>query len=174
MNKICNKTSVNVRVSDAETNETLFEDHNLFVTTGRVFLSQLIRGVLSGFGVEYYSCDLAEGSAVPVSDDIDVTYDSSTTVSAVRSASYPIELSGEPTGVHFRFTYTNNESPSRNVVIRELGLFYRPDAGAYFPARDPSDSDATKGTMLARLKTTLNSIVVSNAKAVTIDWKIIF
>jgi len=174
MDKICKKSRVNVIVRDKETGEVLFEDHNLFVISGRQFLAQLVRGVLSGFGVEYYTCDLAEGSSIPEHEDIDISFDPSTTVSAVRSASYPIELSGEPTGVHFRFSYENYEIPARSVVIRELGLFYRPDAGAFFPARDPDDSEGTRGIMLARLKTTLNSIVVSEGKALTIDWKIIF
>ena len=57
-----------------------------------------------------------------------------------------------------------------DVTIKELGLFYRPDS-ASFPQRLTAPE---VGTMLARIKTTLSSIVVGDTRTITIDWKIIF
>lgn len=168
MKELFKYTRVNVRIADKDTGELLFKDHNLFVDTGRVFIAEAIRGTISGATINpaAFVCDLGDSGATPTINDVDLT-------SPVLDACLPIvgspaALSGQPTGVAFNFVYAN--AGALDVTVREFGLFYRVDSND-FPRRG---TPSTPGPMLARLKTTLSSIVISPARSITIEWKILF
>jgi len=169
MKDILKYTKVNVKVTDKETDKTLFRGHNLFVTSGRIFIAETFMGTISGNVINptLFACDLGADAGTPVIDDVDlISY--IPTCSVGVTAGYPAALSGSPTGIHFRFSFVNGTGG--DVTIKELGLFYRPDS-ASFPQRLTAPE---VGTMLARIKTTLSSIVVGDTRTITIDWKIIF
>lgn len=168
MKELFKYTRVNVTVKDKETGKLLFEDHNLFVDTGRVFIAQAIRGAISGATINplAFVCDLGDSGATPVLGDTDLT--SPILDVCLPTIGSPAAFTGQPTGVIFNFSYTN--SGAIDVTVRELGLFYRVDSND-FPKRG---TPSTPGIMLARLKTTLSSIVISVSRTVTIEWKIIF
>ncbi len=171
MKEILKYSKVNVRVTDNDIGKILFEDHNLFVDTGRTFIAQSIKGTISGGPItpSYFVCDLGDNATTPTVNDIDLANYLSPNSIAVNTPTYPADFAGQPTGVHFQFLYTN--ATGLDVTVRELGLFYRPDSDQ-FPLRH--SITAAPGTMLARLKTTLSSIVISNTRTITIDWKVIF
>jgi hypothetical protein len=167
MEEILKYTKVNVCIKD-EDEKILFEDHNLFVDSGRVFIADILRGAIS-FNPIYFVCDLGTGTTTPVASDTDlVTYTSPLSIQ-INTPSYPIALLGTATGIHLQFIF-NNTGFGGDQTIRELGLFYRANSND-FPRRG---TPVSLDTMLARLKTTLNSIVVGNTRTITIDWKIIF
>jgi hypothetical protein len=178
MEKILKYTKANVRVTD-ETGAILFEDHNLFVDSGRALIAQIFMGTSPygpGFDYTKIVCDLGNNSTPPAIDNIDLAmisppFSAYPIASIGIYAGYPVPLSGEPTGVHFQFRYT----ASGDQTIKELGLFYRPYVvgSPTFPERGDNTALYT-GTMITRLKTTLSSIVVGNGRIITIDWKIIF
>jgi hypothetical protein len=173
MNELLKYTRVNVRIKDKETQELLFDGHNLFVETGRAFIAETFKGQISGGVIQpgAFVCDLGDDGTTPVATDIDLyNYNSADELSVGVSPTYPADLAGSPTGIWFRFDFVNNTGIDQ--TIRELGLFYRPDSDD-FPKRGTSPS-TMKGTMLARLKTTSSSLVVGNSRTITIDWKIIF
>lgn len=161
-------TMANVKVKDKKTGEILFADHNLFVDTGRVFIAEALRGAISGAVINPFAfvCDLGDSAATPVVTDVDLTSPILDACIAITGA--PAAFAGEPTGVIFNFDYTNGGVS--DITIRELGLFYRVDSND-FPRRG---TPSTPGPMLARLKTTLSSIVISPTKAITIQWKVVF
>lgn len=171
MSGILKYTRVNVQVADRQTGEILFKDHNLFVETGRTFIAQAMKGTISGGPItpSYFVCDLGDDATTPTVNDIDLINYLSPNSIAVNTPTYPADFPGQPTGVHFQFLYTN--TTGLDVTVRELGLFYRPDSDQ-FPLRHTIT--AAPGTMLARLKTTLSSIIISNTRSITIDWKVIF
>lgn len=169
MKELLKNSRINVQIRDKETGETIFNGHNLFVDQGRAFIADALRAAISGATIQpgYYACDFGDGSTTPTTDDIDLV--SFLTLSAALVGGYPAAMAGEPTGIHFQFTFTNGGA---DATVRELGLFYRPDTDDY-PNRG-SDPTNMKGTMLARLKTTSSSIVIGSTRTVTIDWKILF
>jgi hypothetical protein len=171
MKEIFKYAKVNVQVTDNATSKIIFEDHNLFVDTGRIFIAQSIKGTISGGPItpSYFVCDFGNNATTPTINDIDLASYLSPNSIAVNTPTYPADFAGQPTGVHFQFLYTN--ATGLDVTIRELGLFYRPDSDQ-FPLRH--SITAAPGTMLARLKTTLSSIVIGNTRTITIDWKVIF
>jgi len=165
MNNTLKYAKVNVRVSD-ESGKTLFEDHNLFVDTGRKFIADLLTETIASFDKTLFACDLGTDSTTPVPGDVDlVVY--AVTAEPGLVATYPLAIDGEPSGIWFQFSFES----AGEQTIRELGLFYRPDSDD-FPNRHTVTG--APGYMIARLKTTLSSIVVSTGKTITIDWKIIF
>jgi len=172
MKELLKYCRVNVEVKDKETDELLFEGHNLFVDIGRAFIADTLRAAISGGVIQpaLYACDFGDSAATPTVDDIDLagTLKGS---AQLTDASYPAAMAGEPTGIWFQFTFTNNTG--LDITARELGLFYRPDTigSPAFPGRG---SPANAGTMLARLKTTSSSIVIGNSRTITVDWKILF
>lgn len=169
MKNIFKYTRANVCIKDKETSRTLFEDSNLFVDSGRNLIANVLRGAVTIIPA-FFVCDLGSDDTVSSTSQLDlVSYTSPLSIAPV--AGYPIALTGEPTGVHFQFSF-NNISFGGDQVIRELGLFYRVDSDD--SPRRGSDPTTMTGTMLARLKTTLNSIVVGDTRTITIDWKIIF
>ena len=178
MKEILKYTRANVKVTNEEA--ILFEDHNLFVDSGRALIAQIFMGATPwGFPFDYTSivCDLGDNASVPSQSDIDLAmitppFSSYPISSSGLEAGYPIALSGEPTGIHFRFLYT---ATGGDKIIRELGLFYRPYVIGVpaFPFRG-EDPTLYTGTMITRIKTTLSSIVVGDSRTITIDWKIIF
>lgn len=168
MEELFKYTRANVRINNKDTEELLFADHNLFVDTGRVFIAQALRGVISGGTINpaAFVCDLGSGGATPTTNDVDL-------VTPILDACLPVigtpaAFAGQPTGIIFNFSYTNGGA--LDVTLRELGLFYRVDSND-FPRRG---SPPAPGPMLARLKTTLSSIVISPARSITIEWKILF
>ena len=170
MKELLKYTKANVRIIDTETGCLLFTDSNLFVTSGRAWIADALRNAIAGGGFidsSKFACDLGNDSQTPATTDLDLA--GTILASVAIAGGIPTALSAEPTGLNFQFVYTN--STGNDVVIKELGLFYRniasyPDRGAV-PATD-------YGTMLARLRTTMSSITVGNTRSVTIDWKIIF
>ena len=172
MEKVLKYTKANVCVKDKETGVILFKDSNRFVDSGRelivnVFIGTVIMNPL------YWACDLGDDSEEPDPEDNDLAGYLDITGNGLGSVGvYPIQLAGEGSGVHFQFEFTNSTGSSQ--IIRELGLFYRPDPDitTTFPVRLPAP--ASPGYMIARLKTTFSSITVGNGKVLTIDWKIIF
>jgi hypothetical protein len=169
MKKILGNAKANVCVADSETRRVLFEDSNLFVDTGRVFVANIFSGITSLIASRFV-CDLGNDATLPAIAQIDLLGYISPLSIPVNTPTYPTLLSGEPTGVHLQFIF-NNTGYGGDKTVRELGLFYRdlptfPLRGAV-PATD-------FGIMLARLKTTYSSIVVGDTKSITIDWKIIF
>lgn len=172
MKEILKKARVNVEVRDKETGDILFADHNLFVDKGRETIANIFVGTVS-IDPTKFACDLGDSSQTPDVTDLDlVGFPPATATlqdtSIAITAGYPIILSGEATGVHFNFEFVNTGFGG-DQTIRELGLFYR--NAPLFPFRE---LDGTTGPMLARLKTTLSSIVVGDNRTITIDWKIIF
>ena len=168
MEEILKYTKVNVCIKD-EDEKILFEDHNLFVDTGRAFIANVLRGAIVAFNPIYFVCDLGGGTTTPVASDLDLVSYTSLLSIQINTPSYPIALVGAPTGIHLQFIF-NNTGFGGDQTIRELGLFYRANSND-FPRRG---TPVSLDTMLARLKTTLNSIVVGNTRTITIDWKIIF
>lgn len=169
MKELLKYTRANVCVTDTESGCLLFTDSNLFVDAGRAWIADAFRNAIAGGGfidASKFACDLGSSSQTPVVTDLDLV---GAILASVAIVGIPTALSAQPTGLNFQFVYTN--STGNDVVIKELGLFYRniasyPDRGA-IPATD-------YGTMLARLRTTMSSITVGNTRSVTIDWKIIF
>lgn len=171
MKDILEHSKANVKIFDGLGN-IIFKGSNLFTTSGRQFIADTLKATISGASINpsLFACDLGDDSTTPTTDDVDLTSYIDVSI-AVNTPAYPADLSGEPTGIHFQFVYTN--SSGSDVTIRELGLFYRPDSivAPLFPYRGtPSNA----GYMLARLRTTASSIVVGDTKAITIDWKILF
>jgi len=166
MEELLKNLRANVSIKDKDTNEVLFADSNLFVDSGRVFIANVISGVTI-LAPTYYVCDFGSGSATPTVADTDLSA-FITGLSTPLSGSVTI-LSGYPSGLNFQFIYTN--SSGSDITIRELGLFYR-DLPS-FPLRGAVPS-TDFGVMLARLRTTLSSIIIGNTRSITIDWKIIF
>lgn len=170
MKNVLKYTRVNVRVSD-EAGKVIFEDHNLFTDSGRSFIASLLLGTVS-YNMNYFACDFGSSATTPtVSQDDLVSYISSPEASTYVTGGYPIAMPGEPTGVHFQFSYTS--SNPLGDTIRELGLFYRPDSDVY-PSIGRGTGGLYKGIMLARLKTTLSSIAVSSGRTIQVDWEILF
>lgn len=161
----------NVRITD-EDGKLIFKDSNLFLDSGRQFIADTLKATISGSSINpsLFACDLGDDSTTPAVDDVDLTNYIDISL-AVNTPTYPTDLAGEPTGIHFQFTYANTSGS--DITFRELGLFYRPDSlvAPLFPYRGtPSNA----GYMLAHLKTTASSIVVGDTKSITIDWKILF
>lgn len=171
MKNVLKYTRANVRVSD-EFGQTLFEDHNLFTDSGRAFIAGILLGTIA-YNQTFFACDFGSDGTTPTAEQDDlVTYISSPEASVYVTSGYPIAMPGYATGVHFQFSYTS--ANPLGDTIRELGLFYRPDSDVY-PAIGRGSVPATmKGTMIARLKTTLSSINVSSGRTITVDWKILF
>jgi hypothetical protein len=168
MRNILKHARANVKITD-ETGTIIFEDHNLFVDSGRAFIANIFQGAVV-FNPVALVCDLGSSSSTPSVDELDlVSYTSP--LSIAMAPAYPIALSGEPTGVHFQFIF-NNTGLGGDKIIKELGLFYRDSSDD--PPRRGSSPATMVGTMLARLKTTYSSIVVGDTRTITIDWRIIF
>jgi len=172
MRDILKYAKANVRITD-EDGKLIFKDSNLFVDSGRKFLADTLKATISGSQINpsLFACDLGDDSTTPSVDQVDLVNYISISI-AVDTPTYPADLSGEPTGIHFRFTF-NNTGFGGDQTIREVGLFYRPDSivAPLFPFRG---TPANAGYMLARMKTTASSIVVGDTRTITIDWKIIF
>lgn len=172
MKELLKYTKANVRITDTKTGCLLFTDSNLFVDTGRIFIAKTLRNAIDGGGFidsTMFVCDLGDSSATPTVTQTDLQGAIIAGASIAVAAGYPQELSiTEPSGLNFQFVYTAGALST----IREFGLFYRPISDT-FPARG-SVPATMKGTMLARLKTTLSAITVGASQSITIDWKIIF
>lgn len=168
MKNILKAARANVTVKDKDTGLILFKDSNLFVDSGRQLIADIFVGSVA-FLPTWWVCDLGDNATAPDFDQTDILgYVSPLSFSS--SAGYPIILSGEPTGVNFQFEFTNSGS---DQVIRELGLFYRPNTVTNDFPRRHTVTGAT-GYMVARLKTTYSSVVVGSGRTITIDWKILF
>ena len=170
MIKILKSARANVMVKDKETGLLLFRDSNLFVDGGRQLIADVFDGT-TAFLPTWWVCDLGDDATATETDQVDlVGYISPLSFSS--AVGYPTGLAGEPTGVHFQFEF-DNTGYSGDQVIKELGLFYRPDTVTDdFPRRHTS-TGAT-GYMVARLKTSYTSVTVGDGRTITIDWKILF
>ncbi len=170
MKELLKYTRANVRVIDTESGCLLFTDSNLFVDSGRAWIADAFRNAIAGGGfidASKFACDLGNNSQTPAVTDLDLVGTILASVAIVGGV--PTALSAQPTGLNFQFAYVN--SSGGDIVIKELGLFYRNIAS--YPARGAVPA-TDYGTMLARLRTTLSSITVGNTRTITVDWKIIF
>lgn len=163
---ICKFSKVNVSVRSND--RIIYADSNLFVDTGRILIAQTFSGAVI-FDASKFVCDLGDDATTPTVSDTDILSPITSANIAVNFPSYPAILVGSASGVQYQFIYTN---PGADMVVRELGLFYRPGSDA-FPGRGSNPATMT-GTMLARLRTTLSSIIIGSGRQITIDWKIIF
>jgi hypothetical protein len=164
MKEILKYSKANVCIKDEE-GKILFADSNLFVDSGRELIAKIFRGDVADAALSTkIACDLGDDATNSAPDQLDLINFTNSLAAGATIVSYP----EAPTGVHFQFTFT----AAGDTIIRELGLFYRPDSDS-FPTRG-SDPPTMTGTMIARLKTTLSSITVADTRTITIDWKIIF
>lgn len=166
MKNILKYTKANVRITDKEAGNIIFEDHNLFVDAGRAFIANFFFDPYP-FDKSKMVCDLGDNAAAPAVTDLDLG-NYLTGCSVGLTGGVPQVLSGSSTGVLFQFSFP---APA-DKTIKELGLFYRPFSDT-FPLRG-SDPTTMKGTMIARLKTAGSSITIAAGKTINIEWKIIF
>lgn len=169
MNEILKKTKVNVVMKD--NGRIIFADSNLFLDGGRILIAQMFLGAASIPDKTKYVCDLGNDSTAPAPADTDL-YGYISDASIQVTSGYPIALAGSLSGISFNFLYTNS---GPDVTIKEIGLFYR-SGSDNFPLRGtgyPGDRSGV-GTLIARLRTTAQSIIVGSGRTITIDWNIIF